>query len=67
LAASSRWASIAEGFGSNADARKVSAEHISLWLTLAYGLAVPVIAVVYWRAYGPANFLWFPISPSPAR
>jgi hypothetical protein len=25
---------------------------------LAYGLAVPVIAVVYWRAYGPTNFLW---------
>ena len=28
------------------------------WLTLVYGLAVPVIAVIYWRAYGPANFLW---------
>lgn len=31
---------------------------IPLWLTLAYGLAVPVIAVVYWHAYGPTNFLW---------
>ena len=37
----------------------VSSEQISLWLTLAYGLAVPVIAVIYWRTYGPANFLWF--------
>jgi hypothetical protein len=36
----------------------MNTEHISLWLTLAYGLAVPVIAVVYWRNYGPANFLW---------
>jgi hypothetical protein len=36
----------------------LSSEHIPLWLTLAYGLAVPVIAVVYWRSYGPANFLW---------
>jgi hypothetical protein len=31
---------------------------ISLWLTLVYSLAVPVIAVIYWRAYGPTNFLW---------
>ena len=36
----------------------VGAEQISLWLTLAYSLAVPVIAVIYWRTYGPANFLW---------
>ncbi len=28
------------------------------WLTLVYGLAVPLIAVIYWRAYGPTNFLW---------
>lgn len=35
-----------------------SAEQITPWLTLAYGFAVPVIAVVYWRHYGPANFLW---------
>ena len=33
-------------------------QQIPLWLTLAYGLAVPVIAVVYWRSYGPSNFLW---------
>jgi hypothetical protein len=36
----------------------VSSEQISLSLTLVYGLAVPTIAVIYWRAYGPANFLW---------
>jgi hypothetical protein len=36
----------------------VSAEQISLWLTLVYGFTVPVIAVIYWRAYGPTNFLW---------
>jgi hypothetical protein len=36
----------------------LSSAHIPLWLTLAYGLAVPVIAVVYWRSYGPTNFLW---------
>jgi hypothetical protein len=36
----------------------LSSEHIPLWLTLAYGLTVPIVAVVYWRSYGPANFLW---------
>jgi hypothetical protein len=36
----------------------VTSQQISLWLTLAYGLTVPIIAVVYWRAYGPTNFLW---------
>jgi hypothetical protein len=36
----------------------MGAGQIPLWLTLAYGLAVPVIAVVYWHAYGPTNFLW---------
>ena len=37
----------------------VSSGQILLWgLMLAYGLAVPVIAVIYWRAYGPSNFLW---------
>lgn len=33
-------------------------EQVPLWLTLAYALAIPVIAVAYWRAYGPTNFLW---------
>lgn len=31
---------------------------IPLWLKLAYGAFVPALAVVYWRAYGPSNFLW---------
>ena len=31
---------------------------VPLWLKLAYGVSLPVIAVVYWRAYGPGNFLW---------
>ncbi len=36
----------------------VSSAQILSWLTLVYGLAVPVIAVIYWRTYGPTNFLW---------
>jgi hypothetical protein len=36
----------------------VDAETVTLALTLGYGLAIPVIAAVYWRAYGPSNFLW---------
>jgi hypothetical protein len=36
----------------------VDAETLTLALTLGYGLAIPVIAAVYWRAYGPSNFLW---------
>jgi len=36
----------------------VSSTQILSWLTLVYGLAVPLIAVIYWRAYGPTNFLW---------
>jgi hypothetical protein len=36
----------------------VDASEIPLWLKLAYGTAVPIIAVVYWRTYGPSNFLW---------
>jgi hypothetical protein len=31
---------------------------VPFWLKLAYGVAVPVIAAVYWRAYGPQNYLW---------
>ena len=33
---------------------------VPLWLKLVYGAAVPIIAVVYWRKYGPSNFLWLP-------
>ena len=30
-----------------------------LWLKIAYTLFVCLIVPVYWRHYGPANFLWF--------
>jgi hypothetical protein len=32
---------------------------IPLWLKLAYTLMTGVVLLVYWRKYGPANFLWF--------
>ena len=31
---------------------------VPLWLKLAYVLAVLVIVPVYWRHYGPVNFIW---------
>jgi hypothetical protein len=31
---------------------------LPLWLKVAYGAAVPIIAAVYWFKYGPTNFLW---------
>jgi hypothetical protein len=36
----------------------VNAGDIPLWLKLGYAVPVPVIAIVYWTNYGPANFLW---------
>ncbi len=36
----------------------VSPDDLLVWLTAAYSLATPIIAAVYWRSYGPANFLW---------
>lgn len=30
-----------------------------LWLKLAWTLVVAVVAAVYWRRYGPGNYLWF--------
>jgi hypothetical protein len=30
-----------------------------LWFEIAYTLFVAVIVVIWWRHYGPANFLWF--------
>lgn len=30
-----------------------------MWATLPYTLLVLVIVPVYWRQYGPGNFLWF--------
>jgi hypothetical protein len=32
---------------------------IPLWLKISYTLFVCLIVPVYWRRYGPANFLWF--------
>lgn len=32
---------------------------IPLWVKIPYTLLVAVVFVVYWREYGPANFLWF--------
>jgi len=32
---------------------------IPLWFKLAYTLFVSVLVPIYWRQYGPANFLWF--------
>ncbi len=32
---------------------------IPLWLKLAYSAMTIVVLVVYWRKYGPANYLWF--------
>ncbi len=29
------------------------------WFKIAYTLAVLAFVVIYWRRYGPANFLWF--------
>lgn len=31
---------------------------VPLWLKLAYGAFVPFLIVIYWREYGPSNFLW---------
>lgn len=32
---------------------------IPLWLKITYTVFVCVLVPVYWRQYGPANFLWF--------
>jgi hypothetical protein len=32
---------------------------VPLWLQLVYTLFVLVLVPVYWKHYGPANFLWF--------
>lgn len=34
-------------------------ETIPLWLPIAYTLFLMVLVPVYWRHYGPGNFLWF--------
>lgn len=32
---------------------------IPIWLKIIYTLYVCVLVPIYWRQYGPANFLWF--------
>lgn len=32
---------------------------IPLWLKIAYTIYLCILVPVYWRHYGPANFLWF--------
>ena len=32
---------------------------IPLWLKIAYTLFICVIVPIYWKQYGPGNFLWF--------
>lgn len=32
---------------------------LPLWFKIPYTLLVVVVIAVYWRMYGPANFLWF--------
>src|SRR5437660_7207169 len=32
---------------------------IPVWLKIAHTLFVAVLVPVYWRQYGPGNFLWF--------
>jgi hypothetical protein len=33
--------------------------HVPLWLRVSFTLFVLVLLPVYWRQYGPGNFLWF--------
>jgi hypothetical protein len=40
------------------DRSRGCAPAVPIWLKLGYGVATPIIAGVYWRAYGPKNFLW---------
>jgi hypothetical protein len=35
------------------------AQAIPLWLKVAFTVFVAVLVPIYWREYGPANFLWF--------
>lgn len=38
--------------------RRASSSRIPLWPKILYTLFVAVLVPVYWRHYGPANFLW---------
>jgi hypothetical protein len=37
----------------------VAPEQIPLWLKVGYTAFVCVLVPIYWRHYGPGNFLWF--------
>jgi hypothetical protein len=39
--------------------RAITRGKLPLWLKLLYTLFVLVLVPVYWREYGPGNFLWF--------
>jgi hypothetical protein len=34
-------------------------QHISLWIKVTYTLFVIILIPIYWKYWGPANFLWF--------
>jgi hypothetical protein len=40
-------------------ARQRADRPLPLWLRLAFTAFVAVLVPVYWREYGPSNFLWF--------
>jgi hypothetical protein len=42
-----------------ASVRPRSDRRVPLWLKLAFTAFVAVLVPVYWREYGPSNFLWF--------
>ena len=37
----------------------IAPEQIPLWLKIGYTAFVCVLVPIYWRHYGPGNFLWF--------
>ena len=36
----------------------ISQGRIPLWIKITYGLFLCILVPVYWREYGPSNFLW---------
>lgn len=36
-----------------------SGEEIDLWVKISYTAFVLVLIPIYWKHWGPANFLWF--------
>ena len=37
----------------------IGEEHLPLWLKVSFTMFVLVLLPIYWKQYGPANFLWF--------